>query len=542
MKILFMLVLSISFLSAQDLPISFDLRDVSEQNYVTYVKSQSGGTCWTHGSMAALESNLMITGEWAAEGEMDEPNLAEYHLDWWNGFNTFYNQDLGGESAEGLDVHYGGDYYVAQAYFSRADGAVRDEDGQMFESAAPRKDSTYHVYMPWDVEWYTLAENNLDGIEKIKTALTQRGALGTCMYANSQFLDDSITWSFYQPQEDLNDPNHSIAIVGWNDTLTTHASLPGAWLCKNSWGSGWGLDGFFWISYYDKHCGRHPEMGAVSLYNVKLNTFDQVYYHDYHGRRDVQQDIQEGVNLFESRGMDTLTAVSFYTEADSVTASIGVGFWDGFDSLKLAQQDIFIYGGYHTVSLNSSLILEPGDSFYVYVKLDKGGHAIDRTSVVPVLLENSFLPFIYFSQPALTTVPSTAAYNESYVKSNDYWLDLQYFDTSANLCLKVYSHSDSIVSDRVIESGLPENFDLCAPYPNPCNPDFTLEFQMPRSEHINLSLYDIQGRQVKELFAGMGKTGRNCMNFRTQDLVSGIYFITLKTNSRILTQKLMVLK
>ncbi|MCD4737525.1 MAG: T9SS type A sorting domain-containing protein [Bacteroidales bacterium] len=522
------------------LPATFDLRDYNGENFVTSVKSQTSGTCWTHGVMAAIEGNLLMLNNWVDTLDDIEPNLAEYHLDWWNGFNEYYNQDLDPpfNNGQGLEVHLGGDYLVTAAYITRGEGAVyspeandeTEKDDVWFENPPERFDTSYSMYYPRDIEWY-VAGPNLENIDFIKNKIMSEGVLGTCMCYSSNFINGQ--YEHYQPPSNSQDPNHAIAIIGWDDTRVTDAPQPGAWLTKNSWGSGWGYDGYFWISYYDKHSCQHPEMGAVSFQNSGTWQFDKAYYHDYHGWRDTKTGITEAFNGFIATGTETIKAVSFYSVDDNVDFTITI--YDDFDGVDLSGELTSQYGnipyhGFHTVDLNTPIEIDDGNEFYVYVELSAGGHAYDRTSIVPVLL---------CGPDQKVVVPSAANPEESYYHDGTEWLDFYYYDdpsgyqNTGNFCIKALVVDGGITSvSPVVEE---VNNALAQNYPNPFREQTTISYFLAENSQVELSVYDMMGKLVVVLSdENMVKGQHNIIwNGRTssgKNINAGVYIYQLKVN------------
>jgi len=89
---------------------------------------------------------------------------------------------------------------------------------------------------------------------------------------------------------------------------------------------------------------------------------------------------------------------------------------------------------------------------------------------------------------------------------------------------------------------LPGNVAISSVYPNPFNSSTTVKYQVPNSGKINLSIYDITGRLVKELIDTYVRMGEHSLTMNVSDLASGMYILRLKTKTGSSSRQIALIK
>jgi len=92
------------------------------------------------------------------------------------------------------------------------------------------------------------------------------------------------------------------------------------------------------------------------------------------------------------------------------------------------------------------------------------------------------------------------------------------------------------------ESLLPSEFKLGKSYPNPFNPTTNFTVDLPQNSSITISVYDISGREVDQIFDGFLSRGSYLMHWNAMNFSSGIYFISMKLEEKKITQKITLIK
>jgi C1A family cysteine protease len=391
------------------LPAVYDMR---LNGRMTSVKFQTGNGCWDFASMGSLESRWKTMGL----GTFD---LGEHDLQQCHGFHPSRST--------------WGNHYMSSAYYLRRSGPI----SQAADTSLLCPTQAEPVAYVTDVRYYPR------NINMVKQALMDYGGMYTMMYWTAASYNPTTYKYFYNG---IRRVNHAVIIAGWNDTMST-AGGTGAWIIKNSWGTSWGDNGYFYISYNDSSILDYNAIWPARIdYNKRshIYTYDSLGWIENYGYNDGNADY--GLIRFVAPRNHKITKVGTYTVG--ANSSLKFQFYKNFSSNSLSNllSETSVKNcslpGYYTYDLDSSFNVLKGDTFYVKIMYDVPGYGYP----VPIedtlwYLENNVWKNDY-SQPTIET-------NKCWMSgtgNNGSWFALgknnppYYID----LCVKVYGEFEPV--------------------------------------------------------------------------------------------------
>ncbi|MBD3290190.1 T9SS type A sorting domain-containing protein, partial [candidate division KSB1 bacterium] len=94
---------------------------------------------------------------------------------------------------------------------------------------------------------------------------------------------------------------------------------------------------------------------------------------------------------------------------------------------------------------------------------------------------------------------------------------------------------------------LPDRSQLLQNYPNPFNPDTHIPYQISKNARVILTIYDLNGRQIRTLINEEQSPGHYTITWNATDsfgekVSSGIYLYRLQVEKDVFSNKMILLK
>ena len=413
------------------------------------------GHCWAHAVAFLAERYMSMAGLAGSDVDLSEPALA---------YSLFYTPEdpLGGTGGDRTEVQgstyldigansFWGLEILSQWWGPVAESAVTlspegalvpaQPSRELLRSGAVHLKNFYMINMQSDAD-------------KVKNKIIECGAVAAAYWnpdggvPRSTYFN-SETNAFFYSSYTGGSQNHSIAIVGWDDSFPagsfpTDPGRNGAWLVRNSWGgSGMGYDGYFWMSYAEPSLSKTAYAAEFESAGKYANNYQ------YDGGVS-NEEVQNGTTVLQAANVFTAHAGAVAESVEAVSVGIASANTlvtvEVYTNLKDASNPCSgtkeaegsgktMHSGQYTILLDKAAAVNKGELFSVVVTLKNESSAGNSAKI---MRERN-----YSVSGSAGSVRAFCAIQkgQSFLYSGEGWLDL--VSGGGNLRIKAFTNNAS---------------------------------------------------------------------------------------------------
>ncbi len=508
--------------ASETLPEKVDLRDFNGKNLVTSVKNQSAtGTCWAFAANAASEVSVANSLSSSATADFSPFQTAYFAYDALSSDKTKLQGTEVSQAGEGIywsnslykaiyALNIGGTTKQASSEFFSGVGVSKATDipfpeislstGYLLSSLTQEQrrcalarltkwswlGSLINTTYDSSTQTTKYVSTNKTVLNNIKTEISKGNAveISYCGDASDgsheKYIDqDNKAQYTYEYQGS----NHAVCVVGYDDTYPKTNFIEGhqpysdgAFIVKNSWGSGWGKEGYFYLSYYDQSVSdaatytydtssydgdnvdpkkeivdQYDYISAEDIYDVGINgalgNYAQWYSNVYTAS---QEQKLHSIGTYYCSNGQTLSYKVYKLKSDATTPSDVSGSLDSPDAEGTYTSE---YEGFASIKLDSPVVLKEGEKYAIWIsqKNDSGKfcapQAISMTEV-PGKDADGNVQVVFGTNTIVNS-------GESFYmpESASTWSGLSKFDVDGysfdNYCVKGYATAMNVAADFV---------------------------------------------------------------------------------------------
>ena len=116
----------------------------------------------------------------------------------------------------------------------------------------------------------------------------------------------------------------------------------------------------------------------------------------------------------------------------------------------------------------------------------------------------------------------------------------------ADQTMGIWILKNNLISSIKVEDNTPSvppnRFELFQNFPNPFNPQTTIEFLVPNKAMVIIDVFNVSGQKVTTLHKGIVAAGRHRIEFDASEFPSGVYLYSLTSKDISITKKMVVIE